>query len=79
MELLIVSPLEKEIVDVTWLEIHTHQGSCIIQEGHAPMMVTLAPKSDLTYSLPDGTQRKRTISWGIAHITRATITLILPS
>lgn len=77
MKLYIVSPFEKKTVDIAWLELNTQIGNFVIQLGHVPTILTLAPNKELTFCLTNGKQESFVIKQGIAHITRIDITLLL--
>ena len=77
MELIITSPLHKDILNVTWLELNTPEGNFIVQEGHAPMIVLLTKESEIIYSLSNGTKQSRFAAQGIAQITRKMVTIIM--
>lgn len=77
MKLYIISPFEKKIVDIAWLELNTQVGNFVIQPGHVPTILTLAPNKEIMFCLKSGKQESFVIKQGIAHITRIDITLLL--
>ncbi len=46
---MLVSPAHQQEYDIEWLEAFTPSGSLVIQEGHAPIIVTLIAGSDLSF------------------------------
>ena len=76
MKLNIISPFSKKSFDIAWIEINTPVGNFVIQPGHAPMIVTLAPHKEITVCLKSGKQQNYFIKQGIADITRTTVTLL---
>ena len=58
MKLVIVSPQHKYEYDVEWIEAFTPSGNLIIQEGHAPIILTLVPGFDLSFLLPTTGEKK---------------------
>lgn len=77
MQLSIISPTKKEIFDVLWVECNTPTGSYVIQLGHAPMILALSPKKPFSFGLKNGKEEMIIIQQGIAHITRANVTLLI--
>jgi F0F1-type ATP synthase epsilon subunit len=77
MNLNIVKPTEKKTFDIQWLEIQTPVGNFIIQDQHAPMIVTLKENSEITYRLSSGGNVTEKINYGLAHINRSFITLLI--
>lgn len=77
MKLSIISPFSKKILDIAWLELNTPVGSFVIQPGHAPTILTLAPNKEVTLCLKSGKQESFVAKQGIADITRTTATILL--
>lgn len=77
MKLFIISPFEKKIFDIAWVELNTQIGNFIIQPGHAPMVLTLTKGRDITFCLTNGKQESFVIMQGIADITRTQTTIII--
>lgn len=77
MILTIISPTQEKTETITWLEINTPQGNFVIQPGHAPMLITLAPDKKFIYESSDGKKNSLPASGGLAHIKRDSITIIL--
>jgi F0F1-type ATP synthase epsilon subunit len=78
MKLYIISPFSKKIVDIAWLELNTPVGNFVIQPGHVPMVLTLAPHKNVTYCLKSGKQETFSASQqAIAEITRSSGTILL--
>ncbi len=77
MELVLISPLQKQTFSITWLEINTAVGNFVIQPGHAPMIVTLTPHEKLTFCLDNGKRESIIVHQGVAHITRTSASILL--
>lgn len=77
MELKLIGPTSSETMEINWLEVQTLQGNFIVQPGHAPTIVLLAPDKELSMELLDGSVTVMTIAGGILEITRTSIMLIL--
>jgi len=58
VKLVIVSPQNKYEFDVAWIEAYTPSGNVVIQEGHAPIIVTLVAGSDFSFFLPATDEKK---------------------
>ncbi len=41
MDLVISGTNRAEIIPIEWLEVETHKGNLVIQEGHAPAYIVL--------------------------------------
>lgn len=77
MELKLIGPTNAQSMEINWLEVQTLEGSFVIQPGHAPMIVLLAPNKELSMELQDGSITLMTIAGGILEVTRTYLTLIL--
>ena len=77
MQLHIAKPTEKKFLEIVWIDIQTPIGSFVIQPEHAPMIATLSPESTVTYGLSNGKQESIIVKYGIVHITRESVTLLL--
>lgn len=77
MNLSIASPTIRREEKIAWIELTTNDGNMIIQPGHAPMIIRLKPQSTATYRLRNGKEEARTVAQGVAHITRAGVTLLI--
>jgi F0F1-type ATP synthase epsilon subunit len=77
MVVTILTPSSSDRYDATWIEIHLHDGSLIIQEDHAPMIAPLLNAGEILLSLQDGKRLTVPVSHGIVHIERAAITFLL--
>jgi len=60
-----------------WVEINTRIGNFIVQRGHTPMIVSLAPDKEISFCLKNGKQESFTPTDGVAEITRDSATLLL--
>lgn len=78
MQLNIVRPTGKKIVEhVAWLDIQTPEGNFVIQDEHAPMIISLLPDSQIIFSIASDKQEIVTVKTGMAHITFKSTTLLL--
>jgi len=78
MKLQIISPQHQESYIIEWVEAHTPQGSIIIQSGHAPLIVTLLPNTNLTFLLKNGETRSiRLDRSGFLEIDRTSVTALV--
>ncbi len=64
--------------DVAWVEINTPVGNMVIQPGHVPMIIELAPDQELLFQLLDGEQKNITIVQAMAHVTRTEVKILIP-
>ena len=77
MKLYIITPFSKKTLEIAWLELNTPAGSFVIQPGHAPTILTLAPQKEVRLCLKSGKQESFVAKQGIADITRTTATILL--
>lgn len=77
MNVIISSPTEYKTIEVVWLEINTPQGNFVIQQGHAPMIITLSENKPFSYRLKTGKQESVMVTHGIASINRHNATLLI--
>jgi F0F1-type ATP synthase epsilon subunit len=49
VKLVLVTPQNKHEYVVKWIEVHTASGSLVIQPGHAPMILMLAPGASFSF------------------------------
>jgi F0F1-type ATP synthase epsilon subunit len=54
VKLVLVTPQNKYEYGVQWIEAHTASGSLVIQPGHAPMILMLAPGFNFSFLLENG-------------------------
>ena len=77
MKLHVISPMRTMQYNVAWLEINTNVGNFIIQKGHAPTLLVLAPNQEIIFRLKNGKQESITIPNGIVEITREQATVVI--
>ena len=77
MKLVLIRPTGKQLFDIAWLELNTPAGNMIIQQDHAPMIVTLTPQKPFTFMARSGKQESVTIHRAVAEITRLSVTIVL--
>ena len=76
MTLDLLSPFKKISKDVAWVEIDTVVGNFVIEPEHAPMILTLAKNSNVSFGLATGKQEKIKVNSGIVHIKRDSVTVL---
>ena len=77
MKLTIHTPSTDVTYFVAWIEINTPMGNYIIQEGHAPTILTLSPFKPLIFRLKTGKQETVTVYHGTIEIKRESATIIM--
>ena len=77
MKLYIISPLYKRTEVIAWIELNTGAGNFIIQNGHAPTLLSLAPEQEVTFRLDSGKNEALLVHRGFANVTRDSVTLLL--
>lgn len=77
MEFTILSPDQKKVFNIAWIEVNTPLGNFVIQRGHAPTILLVSPKEPLIICLSNGKQETFTTEGGILEITRQKATLIV--
>ena len=77
MMLTIATPVSSRTADIVWLEINTTVGNFVIQYGHAPMVLELAPGRPAVFSLKNGKQESVLVAKGIIEVTRTSATLLI--
>jgi F0F1-type ATP synthase epsilon subunit len=77
MHLQIISPLRTLAYEIVWIDLQTDAGNFVIQSGHAPMILVLAPHKEIQFRLKNGKDETLIIPQGVAEITREHITLII--
>ena len=77
MHLHIISPLRTLEYEIVWIELNTNAGNFVIQSGHAPMLLILAPNKEIVFRLKNGKDESIIVPQGIAEITREHATIII--
>ena len=77
MELKIISPFRQKVYNIAWLELNTPVGNFVIQPGHAPMVLSLAPHKPITFCLTNGKQESLIIKEGFVEITRTSASIVI--
>ena len=77
MELTVITPNQTSRFSIVWLELNTPTGNMVIQPGHAPMILILAPNQSTIFRLKSGKQESIVIRHGIADIRRNRATLVI--
>ena len=79
MKLTINTPHHTTHYAVALLEINTPTGNYIIQQGHAPMILSLSFRQPMTFRLKTGKQETLLVHHGIAKIDRTSATIVMTS
>ena len=78
MHVSLVTPTEQRNLDAVWVECDTPVGNFVIEEQHAPMLLTLVQGRSLIIGFAHGLQESFLIYGdAIVHITRKKITVFL--
>lgn len=78
MQLSIINTKGQSNFDIDWVELNTVVGNLVVQEGHVPSVLFLAPNSAMHYkSIKKNQPESITIKQAIAHITRTDVTIII--
>ena len=77
MDLKIIGPFNQKIYKIAWLELNTLTGNFVIQPGHAPMVLSLAPYKPITFCLTNGKQESLVIKEGFVEITRTSASIVV--
>jgi len=80
VKLVVVSPQHKqEYDDVEWIEAFTPVGSLIVQQGHAPIIVTLIAGSDFTFTRAITGEKKiiKLIRPGFLEVNRMSVLALI--
>lgn len=77
MELRIITPQETHTYAVAWIEVNTTAGNFVIQPGHAPTILILAPGKEMNFRFVNGKQESFLVERGILEVTRNSATLII--
>ena len=57
MKLSIITPQSQEHYIVEWIQAHTPQGSIVIKQGHAPIILTLVAHQALSFLIKAGEEK----------------------
>jgi F0F1-type ATP synthase epsilon subunit len=77
MKLTINTPNHTTHYSIAWLEINTPTGNYIIQQGHAPMILSLSYRQPMIFRLKTGKQETLIVHHGIAKIDRVSATIVM--
>ena len=77
MELTINTPEHESTYSIAWLEINTPTGNYVIQQGHVPAIMILAPQKALIFRLTTGKQETITVRHGVVKIEREKVTVVI--
>lgn len=76
MKVILNTPTQESFYEVAWLEINTPSGNFVIQQGHAPMIMTLHPDKPCTFRLKTGKQETLLIQRGFVSIDRESARIV---
>lgn len=76
MILRIISPNQSSEHAIEWIEVESYYGKKTIQNGHAPSLCTLRPKSTVQF-FAEGTLHTKEIEQGFMKNDRTSVTLLL--
>lgn len=77
MELRIISQRYQKKHQISWISITTHSGSLVIQNNHAPLIASLAEKTECSFLIDNDTTETLLIQKGIIEVTRTCVTLLI--
>lgn len=78
MQLSIISVSRQTTYRVEWIDCNTTQGNYVIQNGHAPTMLVLAPNSTVTFLVTgENSSSAVAVKQGILDVTRENATLLI--
>lgn len=78
MQLSIITSSNQRTMQVEWVELNTVVGNVVIQQGHVPSVLILAPNSTVSYFiLKNGQPESVTVKQAMAHVTRTDVTIIV--
>jgi F0F1-type ATP synthase epsilon subunit len=62
---------------ISWVSVTTESGSIVIQSNHAPLIASIAQKTDCTFLIDNGTTETLLIQQGTVEVTRSRVTLLI--
>ena len=77
MKFTTISPYDKTVHAISWIELNTPTGNFVIQPGHAPTVLTLTSGEKVTFGLANGKRESFVVTRGIVHITRDSVMILL--
>jgi F0F1-type ATP synthase epsilon subunit len=77
MELVINTPQYEGTYSVAWVELNTPTGNYVIQQGHAPAIMTLAPQKPIIFRLNTGKQENILVRHGVVKIERERVQVVM--
>lgn len=77
MELHLISPRYHKKHHILWLTVTTESGSLVIQNNHAPLIASIAPKTECSFLIDNDTTETLLILKGIIEVTRDRVTLLI--
>lgn len=76
MKLVINTPTQEITHQIAWLEINTLTGNYVIQKGHVPTIMMLAPDQPLAYRLLTGKEEAMLVQHGFVTIDRESARIV---
>lgn len=78
MKLVIVTPQQKNTYLIENIEAQTSAGNLVIKKGHAPIIITLIPNTELSFALKTGEKIAVYLTRpGFLDVNRTNITALL--
>ncbi len=77
MELYLISRRYQKKYNITWIQITTNSGSLVIQNNHAPLIASIAEKTECSFLVDNHTPETLLIQKGIIEVTRTCVRLLI--
>jgi F0F1-type ATP synthase epsilon subunit len=77
MELRLISRRYQKKYQIFWVSITTDNGSLVIQDNHAPLIASIAEKTECSFLIDNDTTETLLIQKGIIEVTRTCVTLLI--
>lgn len=77
MNLTLLSPTHRKVMEVSWVEIQTTTGNQVILPGHERLIAELAKASSISYGLHGDVVNTIAITHGVASVDRHQVTILI--
>lgn len=77
MELRIISQHYQKKHQISWISVTTSNGSLVIQNNHAPLIASIAEKTECSFLVDNDTIETLLIQKGIIEVTRTCVILLI--
>ena len=77
MNLTILSPEEKKVHAIAWIEVNTAVGNFVIQPTHVPTVLVVLPNQPITICLANGKKETFSTSGGVLEVRRNSALLLI--